>query len=272
MRRFLATELEGVATYWTIKRRDGVTLGFTSHNRDLRIDGIPHRAAPGMVPSAIRRSARLERDAVEVDGVLSHDLITAEDLQNGRYENARVAIGVVDWETREHASLFHGDLAGVTVGKGEFQAELRSSKARLDIDVVPRTSPTCRAGFCDDACQLNPAAYTHLANVVTCDLDTNSVDFAFGTASQHFQHGTAKWIDGPHAGVTMEIMDVVDGAMVFDSPLSTAPLPGTLAMLREGCDHTLATCHSRFGNARNFRGEPHLPGNDLLTRTASAPG
>nr|WP_232014937.1 phage BR0599 family protein [Sphingopyxis sp. EG6] len=28
----------------------------------------------------------------------------------------------------------------------------------------------------------------------------------------------------------------------------------------------LATCRERFANAINFRGEAHLPGNDLLTR------
>jgi hypothetical protein len=38
------------------------------------------------------------------------------------------------------------------------------------------------------------------------------------------------------------------------------------ARLKEGCDHTLATCASRFGNAVNFRGEPFLPGNDMVIR------
>ncbi|MFN7158060.1 MAG: phage BR0599 family protein, partial [Erythrobacter cryptus] len=42
--------------------------------------------------------------------------------------------------------------------------------------------------------------------------------------------------------------------------------PGTRIELREGCDHTIATCAARFANAINFRGEPFLPGNDLLAR------
>ena len=40
--------------------------------------------------------------------------------------------------------------------------------------------------------------------------------------------------------------------------------------LGEGCDKRLATCSQRFDNAANFRGEPHLPGNDLLTRYPGA--
>jgi len=38
------------------------------------------------------------------------------------------------------------------------------------------------------------------------------------------------------------------------------------AQVLEGCDHTLQTCGTRFGNAINFQGEPFLPGNDLIVR------
>ena len=53
------------------------------------------------------------------------------------------------------------------------------------------------------------------------------------------------------------------------------PLPveipaGSRAELIEGCDRRLTTCAERFGNAVNFRGEPYLPGNDLLTRYPGA--
>ncbi|MCU0890414.1 MAG: phage BR0599 family protein, partial [Sandarakinorhabdus sp.] len=41
---------------------------------------------------------------------------------------------------------------------------------------------------------------------------------------------------------------------------------GTRVLLREGCDKRFATCRDRFGNGLNFRGEPHVPGGDLLTR------
>jgi uncharacterized phage protein (TIGR02218 family) len=31
-----------------------------------------------------------------------------------------------------------------------------------------------------------------------------------------------------------------------------------------GCDKQFATCRDRFGNAANFRGFPHIPGNDYV--------
>ena len=271
-RVFFATELEGVATWWSIRRRDGVTLGFTSHDRDIAFGGIRYRCAPGMVPSAIRRTASLERDAVEVEGVLAHDAISAEDLEQGRYADARVAIGVVDWETLEHATLFHGRLGNVSQEDGKFEAELRSAKSDLEVDFVPRTSPTCRAGFCDAACGLSPARFTHLGTVSAIVMVANTVTFAAAIPAQWLLRGQLKWLDGPLAGVTMRVIDIDGTALVLDRLLLDGVSVGHRAMLREGCDHTLATCSSRFGNAVNFRGEPHLPGNDLLARYPTSSG
>ena len=31
-----------------------------------------------------------------------------------------------------------------------------------------------------------------------------------------------------------------------------------------GCDKRFATCRARFANAENFRGFPHIPGNDFV--------
>lgn len=268
---FFASALEGVATYWSIKRRDGVTLGFTSHDRDLTFGSITYRAAPGMVPSSIRRTAQLERDAIEVEGVMAHDSISAEDLEAGRFAGARFSIGLVDWETLESASLFHGELGNVAEEDGQFEAELRSAKAGLEIDIVPRTSPTCRAAFCGADCQLSASRFTHLAKVAALDLEANSVSFTNGPVATDMLQGHVRWIDGPFAGLAMQVIDIDGTALVLDRPLSDEVLAGHKAQLREGCDHTLGTCTARFGNAANFRGEPHLPGNDLLTRYPTSP-
>ena len=270
-RIFFAKELEGVATFWRINRRDGVTLGFTSHNRDLVFGGLRHRAAPGMLPSSIRRTAELEKDAVEVQGVLAHDAISSEDMRAGRYDGAGIAIGVIDWETREHATLFHGEIGAISEEAGRFEAELHSAKAGLDVDAVPRTSPTCRAQFCDAACQLNPARFTRLAAITGSISETGRIAVSGALDRAVMLHGSLRWLDGPQAGITMQVIDADAAGLVVDGQLHEAIPAGTRVLLREGCDHTLATCSQRFGNGVNFRGEPFLPGNDLLARYPTGP-
>lgn len=265
-RVFLQSEVEAIATYWRIARHDGVTLGFTSHDRDLAFDGLRHRAAPGMVPSAIRRDASLESELLEVEGVLSHDAICAADLAAGRFDLARVTIGIADWETLDHAPLFEGTLGAISATGNAFEAELRSAKDTFLTDLVPRTSPTCRAAFCGADCQLNAASFTHLAKLAAYDDAANAVSFLGGPPTQSMQHGFVRWLDGPSAGIIMPVADVLENALILDARFDEATPPGTRALLREGCDHTLATCATRFANALNFRGEPYLPGNDLLAR------
>ena len=42
--------------------------------------------------------------------------------------------------------------------------------------------------------------------------------------------------------------------------------PGDAFTVTAGCDKRFDTCRSRFANAKNFRGFPHMPGNDFVVR------
>ena len=245
---------------------DGVTTALTSHDRDLWFDGVLHRASPGMVPSAIRRTADLSPDSAEVQGALTHDSISPADLAAGRFDGASIEIGLVDWETLEQAVIYHGRIGGVAEESAGFQADLQSMKEALQTDPVPRTSPTCRAQFCGPGCGLSPVLFTHEAQLSAFDVELNTVQFADGPPSTSFENGKLRWIDGPHAGQWMEIMSIDPEGFMLNVQLAADLAVGTRALLREGCDHTLDMCHDRFRNAVNFRGEPFLPGNDLLAR------
>jgi uncharacterized phage protein (TIGR02218 family) len=265
-RVYFRSELEPVATFWQIERQDGIALGFTSHNRDLWFDGLLHRAAPGMLPSAIRRDSSLSADSAEVSGALTHDAITASDLETGRYDGARIAIGLVDWETLDHDTLYRGEVGAIGNDAGSFAAELRSAKSALGEDHVPRTSPTCRARFCGHGCSLSAARFTHEASIASIDFTDNRVIFAGGPSAADMLDGHLRWLDGPLAGVRMEVVGVEESALELDQMLDHGLQAGMRALLREGCNHTLDTCASRFANSVNFQGEPFLPGNDLLAR------
>jgi uncharacterized phage protein (TIGR02218 family) len=44
-----------------------------------------------------------------------------------------------------------------------------------------------------------------------------------------------------------------------------APVAGDTFTVAAGCDKQLATCRTKFSNTVNFRGFPHMPGNDFVT-------
>jgi uncharacterized phage protein (TIGR02218 family) len=82
--------------------------------------------------------------------------------------------------------------------------------------------------------------------------------------------GTLRWLEGANCGITRDVVaNDANGVTLSDLPAFPVAA-GTRALLSEGCDRRMATCAARFGNAANFRGEPYLPGNDLLTRYPGA--
>ena len=265
-RVWFSGELETVASYWRLMRTDGVTLGFTTHDANLWFDGVMHLATPGMVPSSIRRSASFDADSAEVEGAISHDTINSCDLAIGRYDQAVVVIGLVDWESLEHQPIYSGRIGAVTEQAYGFAAELQSRKADLDIDPIPRTSPCCRASFCGPGCGLSALVFEHEAGVAAQDIAGNGVALTCDANFANLVGGSLRWLDGPYAGMVMGIGSTIGGKVVFDAPMDLIVPAGTRAIAREGCDRTLGTCSSRFAHAVNFQGEPFLPGNDAIMR------
>ncbi len=265
MRVFFDRELDTVATFWRIYRRDGAALAFTSHDRDLTFGGITHRAAPGMIPAAIRLTVELSNDSAEAQGVLHHDSIREEELAAGLFDEAAIEIGAVDWTTLDHATLYSGQIGRIEDNQTQFTAELRSTKSLLERDLVPRTSPTCRAEFCGQGCGLSAVRFTTFRMIDAIDPETNRVRFS-GLIGENYVDGRLRFMSGPQTGLAFGIIDADADWLTLDRPLLAGTATGARAELREGCDHTFATCVGRFANSINFRGEPFLPGNDLLSR------
>jgi uncharacterized phage protein (TIGR02218 family) len=263
---WLQPELTTMALCWRLDRTDGVTIGFTAHDRDLVIDGVVYRSSPGMVPSAIRQSDGFDVDTLDVDGALTHDAITADDLAAGRWDGAALTLFAVDWtDPSDPFVVARGEIGDVSIKDEAFTAELRGPTALLERPVVEQTSPDCRAALGDRRCRVDLAPLTRLAHVVAVADETLTLDVAEPTANA-YGYGRLRWLDGDNAALSAPIAGSASMTVTLRDPPAFAIEPGALVELTQGCDRRLETCRTRFANAANFRGEPYLPGNDLLTR------
>lgn len=261
--------LSTIALTWRIERRDGVAVGLTSHDRDLVVDGFAYRAAPGMTPSAIRRSADLDADTMDVSGALGGAAIAERDLLAGRWDGARVVARAVDWDAHEViAELGEGRIGQVETRDGSFTAELAGIAALLDRPACEATSPECRAELGDVRCRVAMAARRRFVRVVASDDTLLTVDVEEPSANA-YGNGLLRWIGGANSGLESAVAASGGATLTLRAPPRFEPV-GAFVELIEGCDKSLATCAGRFANAVNFRGEPWLPGIDLLTRYPGA--
>ncbi|MBW4330574.1 DUF2163 domain-containing protein [Stakelama sp. CBK3Z-3] len=254
---------------WRIERRDGVTIGLTAHDRDLSIDGLSYRAAPGIMPSAIERSADFTPANVEVAGALAAEAITETDLLAGRWDGAAVTLFACDWQgAGEPLTLASGTIGAIAMEAGQFTAELRGIAASLDLPVNEVTSPGCRAELGDARCRVAMAGRRRFARVTAVEDTLVTLDRAEPSANA-YGCGTLRWMSGGNCGLRDSIGASEDATVTLRQPPRFTG-EGALVELIEGCDKQLATCSGRFSNTANFRGEPYLPGIDLLTRYPGA--
>ncbi len=257
--------LTTLAFLWRVERADGVAIGFTSHDRDLVRGGFAYRAAPGMVPSSIRLTDGFDVDDVELNGALTSGAFTEDDLRVGRWDGARLTLSAADWTDPAATPqlLIAGSFGSVTMRDGSFGVALRGVASVFDRPVSEETSPACRATLGDPRCRVDMAARQPVVMALAVAGAQVTVDTAAPDGLYNF--GTLRWTEGPLAGVDARILSSAGTLLTLAEPPASIALPARV-FLREGCDRQLSTCRDRFANVVNFRGEPHLPGNDLLTR------
>jgi uncharacterized phage protein (TIGR02218 family) len=272
MPSFLERELTSLAFCWRVERRDGVCLGFTGHDRDLVIGGLVYRSAPGMLPSAVSVSDDFDASTLDVSGALTSNSIRESDLAAGRWDRAAVFLFLVDWEDPggDRLHLARGELGDVTVKANGFEAELRGSAALLERAVTEQTSPECRAELGDRRCRVDMAGRARATRVAEAPGEDLVVVAEAPGGPGAYGFGRLRWISGANSGLESTIVASQGPELRLQEPPPFAISAGDLVRIEEGCDKSFATCRGRFANAENFRGEPHLPGMDLLTRYPGA--
>lgn len=281
----LAARLAGgtttLAHCWRMARRDGQVIGFTDHDHDIVFGGVTYAAATGLDAAERTSDLGFAIGGGDVAGALSSASLAAGDIAAGLYDNARIEIWLVDWRDLEQRLLLDvGSIGEISRSDHAFTAELRSVMHAFDETRGGIYRASCAADLGDSRCGVDLASPAMRgeggvtiaggASGFRCSgLDTY--------ASGWFTQGRLQWISGDNAGAEFDVKlhqqahDMVDVLLWSDVPRPMQP--GDAFIVSAGCDHTFGTCGARFGNAVNFRGFPHMPGNDFaIGRGASQNG
>lgn len=256
----------GFATLWRVERKDGLILGFTDHDADIVYDGLTYEAATGYAASAIRSSAALDVDDLEIEGMLSSSRISETDLLSGKWDGAKITVMRISWEAPGDGveMMRSGTLGEVSLVGPVFRVELRGKMQALQSTVGRVFSPMCDALLGDARCGVNLAPYTfsHIVAGVT----SRSVfsDNVTTKPSGYYNNGIVTFTSGANSGLSMEVRsyDGLTFNLQHEMPFSIAIGDTFTAVI--GCDKTFNTCKTVFNNVLNFRGFPHVPGQDRL--------
>lgn len=269
----LATRATTTCRAWLVRRADGVAQGFTDHDRALVLAGVTYLPDSGFTARALQQSTGLAVDNTEVLGALTAEAVTEADLMAGRYDGAEVESWLVNWVAPdERVLLFRGTVGEVSRAEGAFTAELRGLTESLNQTQGAAYLRTCAAALGDGRCRfdLTLPGYA-VERAVESVSEAQRFEFASlaGYDEHWFERGRFVVLSGLAAGIVGQVKrDVSLGAgrrIELWQSIQSEIASGDLVRIEAGCDKRAATCRAKFANFLNFRGFPHLPGDDWLS-------
>lgn len=259
---------------WRLLRGDGVVLGFTDHDRELTVAGTAcaplHGLDGGEVPARLGQQV----ETGEVLGILHGAAICEDDIVLGRYDGAQVETWLVNWAEPSQCVKLRVDAIGeITREDGVFRAELRSPHRALNVTRGRIFQGLCDARVGDGRCGVNIELPEYRGDAIVLaviDAFQIRVGGLSGFEEGWFGFGLAHWTSGRREGLHDAVLThrrTPDGDVLgFAGRVGDWCAAGDGLALTVGCDRRFETCQGKFANATNFRGFPHIPGNDYVLR------
>ena len=268
---FEARLTAGVTTLchvWRIARRDGGVFAFTDHDSPLAFDDLVCEPMTGVSAGAVEKSLGLGVDTASITGALNAEAITEADLARGLWEGARVDLYRVDWnDPALRVHLFAGHIGEVRRGVSAFEAELRGLQAALNVPVGRVFSRFCDADLGDTRCGKDIETPTFRGEGIVTEVLGGSALRADGLeafAEGWFTRGRLIWDAGGESEIAAHRFEGGDAVLELLDPPGAVLEVGASFALYAGCDKRFETCRAKFANTLNFRGFPHMPGNDAV--------
>jgi uncharacterized phage protein (TIGR02218 family) len=262
---------------WRVQRQDGTVFGFTDHDRTLTFAGVDYEPESGFTASEAVSNLGLAVDSMEIEGGLSSDMITETDIARGLWDNAKIEVYRVNWSSvAQRVITRKGSLGEISRGDIDFTAEIRGLAHELQQETGRTYQRPCDAVIGDTRCGVNLANpdFSGSGTVVDAiDDRIMTVDGLDAFDESWFFLGRLTWTSGANDGAVMKISGHLiahDGSIGLQL-WERAALPievGDTFTITAGCSNTFDVCNSKFANGVNFRGFPHMPGNDFVLSLA----
>ncbi len=267
----LAVHLAGAATTlcrcWSLTRRDGLVLGFTDHDRPLVFEGVTFRETTGLEAAEGAAELGFAIGGGEVSGAFAAVGLNEADLARGLYDDARVSIWLVNWaDVSQRLLLETGFVGEIKRGDLAFSAEVRGLAKAFDEERGRLYTRACAADLGDARCgvALSPVSAIVASSDGRLALDASALA---SWPDGYFSGGRLVFTGGGNTGFVTEVKRHAGGGQgalqLWQAP-PTPILAGDVFQVTPGCDKSFFTCRAKFGNGINFRGFPHLPGNDFI--------
>lgn len=195
------------------------------------------------------------------------DVPLLEAVQLGLFDAADISIittygltyGETDFGTvvRFAGTITEIKPTGRTTAEGECKPDSFTLNQPMPRKVL---QPGCGWVFGDTGCTIDKTLYTY-NNAVSPSSNKNVITpaTAFSQPDGYFTQGVITMTSGRNNGLSAFVQLHAGGNLTLSKPFLFPVAPSDTFKVVAGCDHTMATCNSKFGNLINFAGQPFIP-------------
>ena len=258
------------ADIWTITLNGGGVVRWTSHDQVVAWGGNTFARGPN-----IERSTISEKVGVEVATMNVEITGGVADLINGVPVIGFIAAHGFDGAAikleRAYAANWGAPIIGTLIrfaGKVTSIGSITGGTANLTVSswlvLLKNSSPRnlfqagCLRTLYDVGCGVLPASFSGAGTVTVAGQQT----FTCGLTGvpDFYSQGRIVFTSGANNGITRTIkVNTTGGSFTLARPLPAVAAIGDTFTAYAGCDHTKATCFSKFNNLTKFKGQPFVP-------------
>ena len=269
-----ATNQMCICDLLTITLVDGTAIYLTNADKDITWNGQLFSSGAGNITfDRTKTSTKIGVAVAEMDiTLMANSGATIEGqpvlqyIRNAGLDAANVNLDrlfLSDWNTPIGTiNNFLGRVSTLDVTRTEAKIKVKSWMVMLDLQLPKNTyQPTCLHSLYDAGCGISRSShqYSGRVNAASTQISVMVNVGAFGVGAGTFTQGYVQFTSGTNAGQKRTVLGNDLVSLRLAMPLLNVPAIGDTFLIYPGCDHTSATCASKFNNLANFRGFEFVP-------------
>jgi len=253
---------------WKWTRTDGEVLRFCDGNREITLSGDVYSPVGGFSASAEESTDGVRAGNRDLKGVLRDERITFADLDAGKYRGCRIEEFIVDlmypWKGNLRRNSYH--IINTSFNGETYEVDLDGPLTKLGITRGYTHQRSCSVeNFGDARCGFDLEAVRVSASVTVVDSRKQlQTTIPTGEGEEFYDEGQITWgVGSANEGLKSDVKaySEANGVIVLQVETPYDIEVGDDFTIVPGCNREFSTCQ-RFQNEANFRGFPHIPGND----------
>ena len=255
-----------------ITRTDAVVMGFTTHDRDIVIDGVTYKAKGAFARLSSQETADLGVDNQKPGGYLDDDGIRDDDIVGGKYSGATIESAEIDW-SNPPTTLTDGvkhvsrTIARISLSDSSYQIELVGDiENTLRTSITKVTQATCSHRLGHGKCTVDLASISSNTDLATVTSNSKMSVSDNSFVGEDLAYGEITFTAGLNVGISRDIYTADGSTITLTQGLPYIPQVGDNCTVVRGCSKAFEYCRDEFDNIDDFDGVPShgnfAPGND----------